>query len=49
MRIAILTNVNLDLLLQLQAKKNEVFETQGYGQWVSYALSDDKALIDFEL
>ncbi len=48
MRIAILTNVNLDLLLQLQAKKNEVFETQGYGQWVSYALSDDKALIDFE-
>ena len=47
MRIAILTNVNLDLLLQLQAKKNDVFETQGYGQWISYALNDSKALIDF--
>lgn len=47
MRIAILTNVNLDLLLQLQAKKNDVFETQGYGQWIHYALNENKELADF--
>ncbi len=47
MRIAILSNVNLDLLLQLQAKKKEVFETQGYGQWIHYALTESEALIDF--
>lgn len=47
MRIAILTNVNLDLLLQLQAKKNDVFETQGYGQWIHYALNDSKELTEF--
>ena len=47
MRIAILTNVNLDFLLQFQSKKNQVFETQGYGQWIRYALSDSTTLIDF--
>lgn len=47
MRIAILSNVNLDLLLQLQAKKNEVFQTQGYGQWIHYALTEDKELTEF--
>lgn len=47
MKIAILSNVNLDLLIQMQQKKNEVFEPQGYGQWVYYALNEDVKLSQF--
>lgn len=47
MRIAILSNVNLDMLIQQTAKKHEVFKSDGYGQWIKFALSADSDLMEF--
>lgn len=47
MKIAILSNVNFDLLIKSLSKKNQVYETEGYGQWVSYALTPNEKLTDF--
>ena len=38
MRLAILSNVNLDMLSGLLKKEYEVFLPEGYGGWVTYAL-----------
>ena len=38
MRLSILSNVNLDMLSGLLKKENEVFQTDGYGEWITYAL-----------
>lgn len=47
MKIAVLSNVNLDLLIKSLEKRFEVFETEGYGQWISYALAHNPALVEF--
>ena len=47
MKIAILSNVNLDILIKTLSKKHEVYQTEGYGQWVSYALSKNEELTEF--
>ena len=43
MRLSILSNVNLDMLSGLLKKENEVFQTDGYGEWITYALKKDEA------
>lgn len=40
MKIAVLSNVNLDMLLQNLRKQHDVFETEGYGQWITYCLEE---------
>lgn len=47
MRISILSNVNLDMLSGLLKKENEIFQTDGYGEWITYALRPDKQLTAF--
>jgi hypothetical protein len=44
MRLSILSNVNLDMLSGLLKKENEVFQTDGYGEWITYALKKDERL-----
>jgi FkbH-like protein len=41
-RIAILSNVNLEILNQDLLKKYHVFKQDGYGQWIQYAIDDKK-------
>lgn len=47
MRLSILSNVNLDMLSGLLKKENEVFQTDGYGEWITYALKKDERLAAF--
>lgn len=47
MKLAIISNVNLDMLIQQTAKKHDVFKTDGYGQWFKFALSSDDELMKF--
>lgn len=47
MRIALLSNVNLDILIQDLGKNNSVFLTEGYGQWINYCLMPDRKLQEF--
>lgn len=47
MRLSILSNVNLDQLSGLLKKENEVFQTDGYGEWITYALKKDERLAAF--
>lgn len=47
MKLAVLSNVNLDILIQQIQKKHEVFAPDGYGQWVKYALGADSRLEEF--
>lgn len=47
MRISILSNVNLDILSGLLKKENEIFQTDGYGKWITYALGREEALLTF--
>lgn len=48
MRISILSNVNLDMLSGLLKKKNEVFQPDGYGEWITYALRPDEHMLQFD-
>ena len=48
MKIAVFSNVNLDLLLRTLKKNYDVFESEGYGQWASYALEKHEALLTFQ-
>lgn len=47
MRISILSNVNLDMLSGLLKKEHEIFQTDGYGKWITYALGREEALSVF--
>ena len=47
MNIAVLSNVNLDFLIKLLGKIHTVFQTEGYGQWIPYALEENPALSRF--
>lgn len=47
MRISILSNVNLDMLSGLLKKENEIFQPDGYGEWVTYALRQDERMMEF--
>ena len=47
MKICLLSNVNCDLVVSSLKKNNEVFDVDGYGQWVSYALSPNQELVEF--
>ncbi len=48
MKLAVLSNVNLDMLIGELGKSHTLFQAEGYGQWVSYALRRDEALSAFE-
>lgn len=47
MRISVLSNVNLDMLSGLLKKEHEIFQTEGYGGWITYALQPDARLLAF--
>ncbi len=47
MRLAILSNVNLDMLSGLLKKEYEVFLPEGYGGWVTYALNQREDMAAF--
>ena len=47
MKLAILSNVNLDMIIGEAAKNHEVFSSEGYGQWISYALQKNDELSAF--
>ena len=47
MRIAILSNANLDILAKQMCTVHEVYETEGFGQWVQYALAPNEGLLAF--
>lgn len=47
MKIAVLSNVNLDMMNMTLAKQHDVFQADGYGQWVSYALTKNEQLFQF--
>ncbi|MBQ0107766.1 MAG: hypothetical protein KBS34_01340 [Phascolarctobacterium sp.] len=47
MKIAVLSNVNLDMVNMTLAKQHDVFQADGYGQWVSYALTKNEQLFQF--
>lgn len=47
MRISILSNVNLDMLSGLLKKENEIFQPDGYGKWITYALRPDEQMVAF--
>lgn len=48
MRIAVLSNVNLDLLCQILAKKHEIYQQEGYGQWVQETIAPSDSLSKFK-
>lgn len=48
MRISILSNVNLDMLSGLLKKKNQIFQPDGYGEWITYALRSDNRMLQFK-
>lgn len=48
MKLAVLSNVNLDMLIEELGRSHELFRAVGYGQWVSYALKKDEALSEFD-
>lgn len=47
MNICLLSNTNCDLIIASLKKRHNVYTPHGYGQWISYALSPDQELIDF--
>lgn len=47
LKLAILSNVNLDMLCGELAKSHEVFKAEGYGGWISYALKSNEELEGF--
>lgn len=47
MKIAILSNVNLDMLVQNLSKEHEVFSPEGYGQWIPYSLEKKNDFFSF--
>lgn len=47
-KIAILSNVNLDILIQMLKKEYDVFVPEGYGEWFRYAIQKEEALLQFE-
>jgi len=47
MRLAILSNVNLDMLNQYLSKEFEVFQAQGYGQWIQETITPSRELSNF--
>ena len=48
MKIAVLSNVNLDHLIHTLEKQYDVFESYGYGNWVQYAVSAEERLANYE-
>ncbi len=48
MRISILSNVNMDMLFSLLKKEHEIWQPNGYGGWISYALRPDPDLQAFQ-
>ena len=44
MKIAVLSNVNLDMVVQDIKKKIDCFDAQGYGTWATYAVTKDENL-----
>ena len=47
MRIAIFSNVNMDMLAKQLARRHEVYEAEGYNQWVQYSLAPNERLAEF--
>jgi FkbH-like protein len=47
MKITVLSNVNMDILLQMLKSDYNVFNTEGYGQWIQYCLTENVELKSF--
>lgn len=47
MKIAVLSNVNMDMLISSLKKSYDVFDVEGYGNWAGYAVSKDEKLSAF--
>lgn len=47
MRIAVISNVNLDLLRQTLSKDNELYIQEGYGQWIREAINPSEPFKKF--
>ena len=41
-KLAILSNVNLDLIIQSLKKEYHIFEQEGYGQWIQYMIDSNR-------
>ena len=41
-KLAILSNVNLDLIIQSLKKEYNIFEQEGYGQWIQYMIDSNR-------
>ena len=48
MNLAVLSNVNLDMLVQSLKKQHTMFDAEGYGNWIPYALNTDPQLQMFD-
>lgn len=48
MRITVLSNVNMDMLLQMLKREYNIFSPEGYGQWISYCLNENTELRTFD-
>lgn len=46
-KLAILSNINLNMLIRDLKKDMDVFETEGYGEWATYALGANDELKDY--
>ncbi len=47
MKITVLSNVNMDILVQMLKSDYNVFNTEGYGQWIQYCLTENVELKSF--
>lgn len=47
MKFALLSNVNLDMVVQELKKKMDCFDVPGYGNWASYAVEKNNELASF--
>ena len=47
MKIVVLSNVNLDILNKLLSAGRQVYQPEGFAQWIQAALAPDDRLLDF--
>lgn len=48
MRVAVLSNVNLDIVLQHMRDEAEVYAPDGYGQWIQETYQPSRSLLEFD-
>lgn len=47
MKLSILSNVNLDMLVEILSKKNQVYKIPGFNQWEQISIDSSHSLIEF--